>query len=116
MRTRAQTLLMGWVAVAAVLALLLAVFDGPGGRRAVLVSATIAVVVLVMAFLLARLAAPGNVMKAWIAGAGLRFLTLVVYALVLLKPLGLPAVPALMSLVSLLFVTTVLESLLLTSS
>jgi hypothetical protein len=39
----------------------------------------------------------------------------VVYALVIIKPLGLPAVPALMSLVSLFFVTTVLESLLLTS-
>jgi hypothetical protein len=34
---------------------------------------------------------------------------------VLVKPLGLPAMPALMSLVSLFFVTTVLESLLLTS-
>jgi hypothetical protein len=99
----------------ALVALLLAVFRGPGGRRAVLVSLAIALVVQVVAFALARLAAPGNVLKAWGVGTVLRFVTLVVYALVLIKPLGLPAVPALMSLVSLFFVTTVLESLLLTS-
>lgn len=116
MRTRGRTLLLGSWAVAGVLLLLLMVFRGPGGRRAVLVSATIALFVQAMAFMLARFAAPGNVMKAWVAGAGLRFATLVIYALFLVKPLGLPAVPALMSLVSLLFVTTVLESLLLTSS
>lgn len=116
MRTRARTLTLGSVAVAAMLLLLLVVFDGPGGRRAVLVSATIASFVQVMAFMLARFAAPGNVMKAWIAGAAIRMATLVIYALFLVKPLGLPAVPALLSLVALLFVTTVLESLLLTSS
>ena len=115
MRTRGRTLLLGSWAVAATLLVLLMVF-GAAGRRAVLVSATIALFVQAMAFMLARFAAPGNVMKAWIAGAGLRFVTLVVYALFLVKPLGLPAVPALMSLVALLFVTTVLESLLLTSS
>ena len=116
MRSRGQTLVIGSWAVALTLMLLLGVFRGPGGRRAVLVSATIALFVQVMAFMLARFAAPGNIMKAWIAGAGLRFVTLVVYALFLVKPLGLPAVPALLSLVTLLFVTTVLESLLLTSS
>lgn len=96
-------------------ALLLAVFSGPGGHRAVLVSAGIALMVQAVAFTLARLAAPGNVFKAWSAGTVLRFVTLILYALVLIKPLGLPAVPALMSLVALFFVTTVLESLLLTS-
>lgn len=116
MRTRGHTLLVGSWAVAGVLLLLLLAFRGPGGRRAVLVSATIALFVQLVAFMLARFAAPGNVMKAWIVGAGLRFATLVLYALFLVKPLGLPAVPALMSLVSLFFVTTVLESLLLTSS
>jgi hypothetical protein len=39
----------------------------------------------------------------------------VVYALLLLKPLGLPPVAALLSLASMFFVTTVLESWLLTS-
>ena len=116
MRTRRQTLLLGSIVVSGVLLVLLMVFRGPGGRRAVVVSATIALFVQAMAFMLARFSAPGNVMKAWIAGAGLRFATLVLYALFLVKPLGLPAVPALMSLVTLFFVTTVLESLLLTSS
>lgn len=115
MRSARQTRLFGLLAVAVVLVLLLVVFNGPGGRRAVLVSAVVALAVQVVAFTLARLAAPGNVFKAWGAGTILRFVTLVVYALVLLKPLGLPAVPALMSLVALFFVTTVLESLLLTS-
>jgi hypothetical protein len=115
MSSRDRTMALGGLAVFAILGLLLVVFRGPGGRRAVLVSAAVVLVVQVVAFTLARLAAPGNVFKAWGAGAILRFLTLVVYALVLLKPLGLPALPALMSLVTLLFVTTVLESLLLTS-
>lgn len=115
MRSRPRTLAYGAVGLTVLVALLFAMFDGPGGRRAVLVSVAIALVVQTVTFTLARLAAPGNVLKAWGAGTVLRFLTLVVYALVLIKPLGLPAVPALMSLVSLFFVTTVLESLLLTS-
>jgi hypothetical protein len=105
----------GVVGLLAVLALLLVIFDGPGGRRAVLVSAGITLAVQAVAFTFARLAAREHKLKAWGVGTVLRFVTLVVYALVLIKPLGLPAVPALMSLVSLFFVTTVLESLLLTS-
>jgi len=68
-----------------------------------------------VSFTLARLAARGNVLKAWGVGSALRLLTLVVYALVLVRPLGLPPVAALVSLASLFFVTTVLESLLLSS-
>ena len=116
MRTRGDTLMYGSFAVAGLLVLLLAVFNDAGGRRAVLVSATIALFVQMMAFMLARFAAPGNVMKAWVVGAGLRMVTLLVYALVLVRALGLPAVPALLSLAALFFVTTILESLLLTSS
>ena len=115
MSSRGQTLRAGLLSLVAVLVVLLAVFRGPGGRRAVLVSAVIALVVQAVAFTLARLAAPGHVFKAWGVGTVLRFGTLIVYALVLLKPLELPAVPALLSLVSLFFVTTVLESLLLRS-
>jgi hypothetical protein len=114
-RSRRETLWYGAAAVLLLLVLLLAVFGGPGGRRAVLVSAAVALMVQGVAFTLARLAAPSNVLKAWGAGTVLRLVVLLVYALVLVKPLGLPAMPALMSLVSLFFVTTVLESLLLTS-
>ena len=115
MRSARQTTAYGVAAMAVVVALLLVVFRGPGGRRAVMVSALVTLMVQAVSFGFARLAAPGNVLKAWSAGAVLRLVTLVVYALVLIKPLGLPAVPALMSLASLFFITTVLESLLLTS-
>ena len=113
--TRARVVQAGSVALGGVLLLLLVVFQGPGGRRAVLVSGAIALVVQALAFTLARLASPGNVLKAWGVGSVLRLAVLVVYALVLVGPLGLPAVPALVSLAALLFVSTVLESLLLTS-
>jgi hypothetical protein len=114
-RSRRQTLGYGAVALLLLLLLLLTVFSGPGGRRAVLISAIVTLMVQAVAFTLARLAAPGNVLKAWGAGTVLRLVALLVYALLLVRPLGLPALPALMSLVSLFFVTTVLESLLLTS-
>jgi hypothetical protein len=100
------------VATAGVLAL---VFRDAPGRRAVLWSAGIAAGVQAVSFLAARLAPPDKVFKVWAGGAALRMLALVVYALVLVKPLGLPPVAALMSLAALLFITTVLESWLLTS-
>lgn len=80
-----------------------------------LVSGVIALIVQGVAFTLTRLASPGNVFKAWGVGSVLRFAVLVVYALALVNPLGLSAVPALVSLAALFFVSTVLESLLLTS-
>jgi hypothetical protein len=111
--TTTATLGLGTVIVAT--GLLTLVFRDPAGRRAVLWSAGIAVAVQVVSFVAARLARPDRVFKVWAGGAALRMLTLVVYALVLLKPLGLPPVAALLSLAALLFVTTVLESWLLTS-
>ena len=80
-----------------------------------LVSGVIALVVQGVAFTIARLASPGNVFTAWGVGSALRFVVLVVYALAIVNPLGLPAVPALLSLAALFFVSTILESLLLTS-
>jgi hypothetical protein len=102
----------GLAGLLAVTALLLLVFGGPDGRRAVLVSAAVALVVQTLAYAMVRNAPPRKLFVAWGAAATLRFLTLVVYALVLLEPLKLPAVPALVSLAALFFVTTVLESLL----
>jgi hypothetical protein len=105
----------GLAALGVVGLLLLAVFSSAAGRRAVLWSAGIALVVQVVAFALARRTAPERVFQAVGVGAILRAVALVVYALLLLKPLGLPAVPALLSLATFFFVTTVLESWLLTS-
>ena len=113
--TPRQLKVMGSLGVAALLVVLLAVFHGPGETRAVLVSAAVALLVQAVSFTLARLAARGNVFKAWGAGSALRLITLVLYALVLVRPLGLPPVAALVSLAALFFVTTVLESLLLSS-
>jgi hypothetical protein len=115
MKSATATVGLGLAALAATTGLLMLVFHDPAGRHAVLVSAAIAAGVQVIAFGVARLASPGRVFKVWAGGAVLRMLTLVVYALVLLKPLGLPPVAALLSLASLFFVTTVLESWLLTS-
>jgi len=115
MKSAATTASVGVVALAVVSGLLMLVFRDTAGRRAVLWSAALAVGVQVVSFCAARLAPPDKVFKAWAGGAVLRMLALVVYALVLVKPLGLPPLAALLSLAALLFVTTVLESWLLTS-
>ena len=96
-------------------ALLLLLFGTSQGRRAVEVSAVIALVVQTLSFVMVRNAPPQKVFVAWGASATLRFLALVVYGFVLLEPLHLPPVPALVSLATLFFITTVLESLLFTS-
>ncbi len=110
-----RTVLYGLLAFVVVTAGLLAIFGGPGGRRAVLFSAGLALAVQVIAFCMTRFASSEKLFQAWGAGAVLRLFTLVLYALVLVKPLGLAPVAALLSLATLLFVTTVLESWLLTS-
>ena len=89
---------------------LLYVFRGPGARRAVLTSAGIALVVQALSFLAARAAAPRRVLAVWVGGAAARMFALVFYALVALRPLGLPATPALLSLATFFFVTTLAES------
>lgn len=115
MKSATTTASVGLGVLIATAGLLTLVFRDAPGRRAVLWSAGIAVVVQAVSFCAARLARPDKVFKVWAGGAVLRVLALVVYALVLVKPLGLPPVAALMSLAALLFITTVLESLLLTS-
>ena len=101
-----------WALVVTALAagLLLLVFRGPGGRQAVLTSAAVALVVQALTFLAARAAAPGRILAVWGGGAAARAVVLVLYALVALRPLGLPAAPALLSLATFFFVTTLAES------
>jgi len=115
MRPARVTAAAGLATLALASAILLTVFRESGARRAVLWSAGIALVIQAVAFYLARRATPAGVFKAVGVGALLRVLSLVVYALVFLEPLGLPAMPALISLAVFFFVTTVLESWLLTS-
>ena len=55
-----------------------------------------------------------NFLSGWAIGIALRFVTLIVYAFVAVKVLGMPAPAALISLVTFLFVSTLVEPKLLT--
>jgi hypothetical protein len=91
--------------------LLAGVFRGPGDRQAIVVSGIVALVVQCAAFSLGRLAGAGNLTARMGMGALLRFLALVLYA-VLVFVLKLPAPAALVSLAAFFFVSTVIEPLL----
>lgn len=86
---------------------------GAGVREAVWTSAAIALVVQLFTFAIARLTQGSNILLGWGLGALLRMVTLVVYALLVTRALGFPLAPALLSLMAFLFVSTVIEPLLL---
>ena len=90
-------------------------FDGPAEHRAVWLSAGVAYAVQLMAFALARFLRRDNVMLGWGMGVLMRLMTLVAFALVFVKALGLPPSAALISLVIYFFVTTLVEPLFLAS-
>lgn len=87
-----------------------AVFRGPGAGPAIATSAAVALVVQLLSFIAARAAPERQILMVWVAGAGVRLLTLVAYALGVVRLLGLPAAPALLSLATFFFVTTLAES------
>ena len=86
-------------------------FRGAGAGDAVALSALVAAVVQVGAFTATKLMSPRNVMAAWGVGSLVRLLTLVVYALLAVKVLGLAAAPALLSITVFFFLSTLLEPL-----
>jgi hypothetical protein len=90
-------------------------FDGPGERRAVWLSASVAFAVQLLAFGIARFLRRDNVMLGWGMGVLLRLVTLVAFALVFVNALGLPPSAALISLAIFFFVTTLVEPLFLAS-
>ena len=94
------------------LALALA-FPAPDERHSIVVSAWVAFAVQLFAFAVLRLTARENVVAGWGLGALLRMVTLVAYALVVVKALGLVAGAALMSLAAFLFVSMLVEPFLL---
>jgi hypothetical protein len=95
--------------VGLVAAVFFAVYDAAGDRRAVLVSAIVALVVQTLAFAVARLmAASGNGVAGWMLGAVICFTTLAVYGFVG-RALGLPSVAALLSLATFFFLTELIE-------
>ena len=85
-----------------------AVFTAPAARRAIQISAEIAYAVQLVGFAILFRLKQWNVMAAWALTALLRFATLAAYAFSL-KALALPPVPALISLVTFFFVTTLAE-------
>jgi hypothetical protein len=93
-------------------ALLSLVFRGPGGMLAVWISAAVALVVQLAAFAAGRTIGRGNLVAKMGTGALLRFLALVVYALLTATVLHLSLAPALISIATFFFLTTLVEPLL----
>jgi hypothetical protein len=88
-------------------------FAAPGDHRAIRVSALAAVAVQLVAFAVVALARPGSTFAAWGVGMLLRLGALAVMGFLGLKALALPAPAAMISLVTFLFLTTLVEPLLL---
>ena len=80
-------------------------------RHAVVVSAWVAFVVQIFTFSICRLVARENVIAGWGIGSLLRFATVAVWGFLGIKALGLVPTPALLSLVTFFFVSTVIEPL-----
>jgi len=83
-------------------------------RKAIATSAVVAVVVQLFGFAIARSVSTQNFLSGWIIGVVLRFVTLVAYAFVAVKVLGMPAPSALLSLVTFFFISSLVEPKLLT--
>ena len=89
------------------------VFNAPGERQAVMLSAAVALVVQLVTFAALHLGGRERIMTMWGVGMLLRMATLTVFAFVVVSALGLPPVAALVSLATFLFVSSLLEPLLL---
>jgi hypothetical protein len=107
-----------FAAISAVLIGILAVVLGllytdAVAHEAIVISAVTAFVVQVVAFSLLRLWRGPAVIMAWGIGALVRFLVVVIYALVILRSAALPIEPALVSLALFFVVCTLIEPFLL---
>ena len=101
------------VAVGVVGVMLTLVLRGPDDAKAIWTSAAVAVAVQVAASALGQMVGGGNnVMARMGVGALLRFLSLAVYAVLVVMVLHLPHVAALLSLVCFFFLSSILEPLL----
>ncbi len=83
----------------------------PEGQRAITMSAGIALGIQFTGFAFANVLAQWNALAAWGGTILLRFLAVAFHALLGIRILGLPAAPALLSLVAFLFVTSLFEPL-----
>jgi len=92
--------------------LLSLMFKGPGDAQAVWTSAAVALGVQCLAFALAaRMGGKNNVVAKMGTGFLLRFLALVVYAVLVATVLKLPLAAALVSIAAIFFLTTLVEPL-----
>jgi hypothetical protein len=106
--------------VAAVIIAILAwvfglVFVTPGERRAIWISAGVALVVQLVAYGIVRAWRKKNVIAGWGLGTLLRFAVLTIYAFVIVRAFALPSGAALVSLATFFFLSTLVEPLLLKS-
>ncbi len=81
----------------------------PTAQQSIWFSAGIALGIQVIGFLFVRVLVPANVMAGWGAGMLLRFLTLVLHALIGVRLMGYPPAPALLSLAAFFFISTLIE-------
>lgn len=102
---------VGVVLIAAAGGVLALVYGGAHERRAIVISAVVALLVQCFAFAILRLTAEKNAIAGWGLGAILRFLVFLVYALVVVDALGLPSSAAMISLATFLFASTLVEPL-----
>lgn len=88
-------------------------YKAPDERQAILISGVIAFIVQMIAFAIAKQVGKESIFLGWGIGALLRLLTLAVYAMLVVKALGLPANAALISMATFFFVAIIVEPLLL---
>lgn len=98
------TVAAGWV--------LLLVYPGEAGQRAIVTSALLALAIQLVAFVILRLFKGRNIVAGWGIGALLRFGGLGLYALFATRALGLDMNTALVSLACFLFLSMLIEPLL----
>jgi hypothetical protein len=108
--------LIGVVTVVVVGMLLALAYSSAIEKRAIIISACIALPLQVATFAGVRSVAREHVMSAWAGGTLIRFVALALYGFILAKALGLPSSAALVSFAAFLFVLTLIEPLLLNKS
>lgn len=108
--------MIGVVTVLGVGMLLVLVWGSAPEKRAIIISACIALPLQVLTFAGVRSVAREHVMSAWAGGTLLRFAALAIYGFFVVKALGLPSSAALVSFAAFLFALTLIEPLLLNKS
>jgi hypothetical protein len=91
-------------------------YDAPLDKRAIMISACIALPLQVATFAGVRSVAREHVMAAWAGGTLIRFIALALYGFIVARALGLPSGAALVSFAAFLFALTLIEPLLLNRS